>query len=235
MKTFPFRFAMRALLGLTVLSACSAAVATNPLPLVDAGGATDGSAPVLDAGPSDVAIVNVDKAAQCAASFGSALTAPYGRLDGTVQAILKPGNATCALPNRTHVIVQVKALGEVYRMVVNVLSNSADPDVRFARVSKPLPAPAFAEGWQPTAKLDYVTSFNVHNADFGKVPAAELADKVVDAINLGDEISVYASTSGGNSAHLVHRNKPDADGAIIVAPNSASPRVLMFHFAEQVF
>jgi hypothetical protein len=231
MKTFPFQFAACLFFGFTVLSACSGVVAPASTP--DAGSATDGG--VFEAGQSDAPIVKGDKAAQCAASFGSALAAPYGRLDGTVQAILKPGNMTCALPNRTHIVLQVKALGEVYRMVVNVLSTGADPDVRFAQVSKPLPAPAFAEGWQPTAKLDYATNFDMHNADFNKVPAVELADKVVDAINLGEEISVYASTSGGNSAHLVHRNKPNADGAIIVAPNSASPRVLMFHFSEQIF
>jgi hypothetical protein len=58
------------------------------------------------------------------------------------------------------------------------------------------------------------------------VPAAELADKVVDAINIGDEVSVYASTRGGEIAHLVRRNKPNADGAIIVAPNSNAPQAL---------
>jgi hypothetical protein len=231
MNTFPF---LRALLALTVLAGCSAAIATTPLAVRDAGVAPDAAA--ADAGQSDAPpTVSGDKAAQCAASFGSALTAPYGRIDGTVRAILKPGNKTCALPNGTHIVLQVEALGQVYRMVVNVLSTGADPDVRFAQVSKPLPAPAFAEGWQPSARLDYVTDFNMHNADFSKVPAAELADKVVDAINIGDEVSVYASTRGGESAHLVHRNKPNADGAIIVAPNSNAPQALLFHFSEQIF
>jgi hypothetical protein len=53
-------------------------------------------APSLDAG----------KDAACASSFGDALTAAFGRVDGTVVAVVAPGTERCAMPNRDHVIVR---------------------------------------------------------------------------------------------------------------------------------
>src|SRR4051812_39193939 len=70
-----------------------------------------------------------DKSAACASTFGNALTNAFGRLDGTVLAVVAPGNQRCAMPNGTHVVVQVTMDGAAYRMVVNVLSTSGDPHV----------------------------------------------------------------------------------------------------------
>jgi hypothetical protein len=194
---------------------------------LDAATTQDAATPV-DAGP-------VNKAERCASSYGNILTAPFGRLDGTVHAVLKPTDQQCNRPNRDHIVLQVKSNGAIYRMVVNVLSTGADPDVRFAQLSKPLPPPVFEDGWHAGVAFDYLNTLNIHTSDFAPVPFEALIERVVSTINLDEEISVYSSTSGGDSSHLVHRNKADADGAIYLSPRSASPRVLLFHFSEQTF
>jgi hypothetical protein len=50
----------------------------------------------------------------------------------------------------------------------------------------------------------------------------------------GAKVSVYATSSGGNSAHLVHRNATNEDGAIVLTPDSA-PHYLLTAFPEQTF
>jgi hypothetical protein len=221
-----------------LLLACSGQTSAPSASPSASAGAPDGSVWNVDASAPTDATVDpgpVDKAARCASNYGNILTAPFGRLDGTVHAILKPTDQQCDRPNSTHIVLQVKAQSGVYRMVVNVLSTGADPDVRFAALQNPLPAPAFAEGWHAGLLFDYVTTLEVHNAMFTAVPFDALVERVVSAINLDEEVSVYSSTSGGDSSHLVHRNAPNADGAIFLSPRSATPRVLLFHFSEQMF
>jgi hypothetical protein len=210
-------------------------------PGVDTWNAADAAAPTMDAAEPvlDSAVVDagpVNKAERCTSSYGTMITAPFGRLDGTVHAVLKPTDQQCNRPNRTHIVLQVKTQSGIYRMVVNVLSKGADPDVRFAALEKPLPAPAFADGWHTGLTFDYAKTLDVHTPQFIPVPFENLVERVVDAIQLDEEVSVYSSTSnGGDSTHLVHRNKEDADGAIFLSPRSAKPRVLLFHFSEQMF
>src|SRR5262249_61596179 len=74
-----------------------------------------------DSGAADLA--PVDKAARCASTFGNGLTAGFGRLDGRILAVVPPGHPTCPRPNSDHLVIQIDAGGEVYRMVVNVLSD----------------------------------------------------------------------------------------------------------------
>ncbi len=127
--------------------------------------------------------------------------------------------------------------GAAYRMVVNVLSAGADPNVYLAELDAPLAGGAFEEGWHPGYALDYVTTLGVHSTAFTPHPMAELVALVTDEIQLGAPISVYATSSGGtyaSSAHLVHRNDPNADGAIVLRPDTA-PHYLLFRFSDQTF
>src|SRR5262247_3992728 len=83
-----------------------------------------------DASPPDASPdASTDKSAACASTFGTALTNAFGRLDGTILAVVMPGNMRCAMPNSTHVVLQVTTNGAAYRMVINVLSTSSDPHV----------------------------------------------------------------------------------------------------------
>jgi hypothetical protein len=201
-----------------------------------------GSSVTADAGAPDVAAsvdaTSVDKAANCASTFGTALTNAFGRVDGTVVAVVPPGHPTCAQPNRTHVVVQVRVKGAVYRMVVNILSTQGPPDVFFGTKQAPLPVPAWSEDWHPGATLDYPSMLGVTKADLRATPESELRKRVMDLVPIDAPISIYAVSTGGtksDSAHKVHRNGNRNDGAIVLNPNSASPIFMMFAFDEQQF
>jgi hypothetical protein len=190
------------------------------------GGGTGGAAP--DAG-------SIDKAAACASTFGQALTAGFGRLDGTVLAVVKPTDTQCPMPNSDHLILQVTMNGEAYRMVINIQSTVGDPKVQYLTLDHAPIGPAWSEGWHTGIALDYVQHFGVHAGDFTPYALADLANVVTDAITLGQKVSVFAQTSGGSSAHQIHRNGANVDGAIVLDPDGAKPKVLLFHFADQTF
>ncbi|MFO0547933.1 MAG: hypothetical protein U0271_06075 [Polyangiaceae bacterium] len=178
----------------------------------------------------------VDKAANCADEFGSELTASFGRLDGTVLAVVRPSDTQCTLFNNDHVVLEVTMNGAVYRLVINIKSDFGDPDVRFLVLEHDAPGAPWAEGWHPNAQLDYVVNFGVHvGSPFTPIPMDELAQRVTDEIQIGQKVSVYADSSGGSSAHKIHRNGGSRDGAIILEPDSATPKVMLFHFENQTF
>lgn len=181
-----------------------------------------------------------DKAAACASSFGNALTAAFGRFDGEVTAVLTPADQHCTMPNGDHVIVQARMNGAIYRLVVNVLSNGADPDVRVLRKTAPLSGGPWAEGWHENAVLDYASSLGVHAGrdGFTPMPMAALVEALHESIRLGGKVSVFATSTGGSyshSAHLVHRNGGGRDGALVLNAGSESPEWWLFHFANQSF
>jgi hypothetical protein len=214
---------MRTSLILLALAACGSSAGGSP-----------------DATPADAAPPDAGKDAACASTFGSALTNAFGRLDGTVTAIVPPGDPRCAQPNSTHLVLQVSMNGDVYRMVVNVEPDAGTSMIRVRELDAPLPAPAFAEGWHTGIALDYPSSLGVHSTDAGW-QALSLDDAtalVTGAIAIGAPVSVYATSSGGtkaDSAHLVHREGANQDGAIVLGPSDASSHWLLFAFSDQVF
>jgi len=193
--------------------------------LADGGAATDGGG-AGDAG--------VDKAANCASTFGNQIPASFGRLDGTVHAVLQPTDQQCALPNGTHIVLQVDWSGATYRMVVNV-------DVLYAEKTMALPGLAWSEGWHPGTIIDYVGALGVHSTDFTRYDTNELVRRVLDRLVIGAKVSVYAGTDRAMSAsaHLVHRSTTAGgpDGAIVVNAGVAgvTPTFLLFRFANQTF
>ena len=202
------------------------------------GGASDAGREDGGGSASDASTVDANKAAACASAFGNELVPAFGRLDGTVLAVLPPASNQCALPNSDHVVLQVTMHGAAYRMVVNVHSDLAgDPRVQMAEVDAPLAGGAWAEGWHTTAAVDYPTTLSVHSTGFTPYDMAPLAQRIADFIPLGDKISVFATaaTAYKDSAHLVHRNGSNHDGAIVVGASTATPKWLVFHFDGQVF
>jgi hypothetical protein len=205
--------------------------------IADAASDVDDSA-MLDAGASDAETASdASKTAGCVATFGTACPAGYVRIDGTIVAVIAPGDMSCPRPNSDHVIVEMRVNGDVYRIVVNVLSTSGDPDVRFAQVQLPLLAPAFSEGFHTGLALDYPTNLGLHAgmAPFVTTPEAMLASEVIAKLEVGAKLAVYAQGTGGDSVHLVHRYGMNEDGALVVNPDAVAPTWLVFHFADQTF
>jgi len=197
-----------------------------------------------DASADDVALAetsvdaapDVDKAAPCAATFGSSLTDAFARLDGTVLAVVPPNDQACAMPNSTHLVIQVLVGGEAYRMVVDVHSTFAPYDVLEDEIDAPLAGGAWAEGWHAGASLDYVGTLGVHSDAFASMTMDDVVAKITSQIDLGSRISVFAtSQSSPSSAHLVHRNATNQDGAIVIHPDGSLPHWILIRFAEQTF
>ena len=107
--------------------------------------------------------------------------------------------------------------------------------MRYLALDHALPGPAWSEGVHTGIALDYVAELGVHTGDFAPHPLAELADVVTEAITLGQRVSVFAQSSGGASAHQIHRNGANVDGAIVLDADGPAPRALLFHFADQSF
>lgn len=176
----------------------------------------------------------VDKAAACVDTFGDALTNSFGRLDGTLIAIVAPDDTQCTMYNSDHMVLEIAMNGAVYRAVVNVISDrDGDQRVRLFEKSLAMATP-FAEGWHPDVTFDY-DDLGVHNAEFEPLEMTPLVERLSAPLTIGAPIAVYTTSSGGGSSHLVHRNKRNADGAIVVDPTSATPRHLLLAFFTQSF
>lgn len=220
--------------------ACSSSTSSPTSPTdVDAATPEVDAATEPDASDAAVAVDASKPTGQCAATFGDKLTAGFGRIDGILYAVQKPSDKQCAMLNGDHVIVQVLMNGAVYRLVVNVLATGADTKIRIAEMPHALPAPAYAEGWHTDAPLDYLTSLGAHaDASFTAATLDEGVTRVAALLDpkIGAPISIYGTSGDGrpDSAHLIHRNLTNHDGAIVVNPTT-NPTFMLFHFATQTF
>jgi len=194
-----------------------------------------GTGDVLDGGDGgdDGGDTCADKAANCATmeEFGSLFTNTNGRADGTLVAIVRPVDTDCALPNSSHVTLQLSMLGGVQRLVVSA------EDIAITSVSHALLGPAYEEGWHEDQALDYPTDLGVHSTDFTAGTLDDVVAFICANLEIGEEVSVFAYSDGTYpaSAHQVHRNEPYPDGAIVVHPTSENPTWLLFRYTDQVF
>lgn len=238
-------FTKRAAWILAAAAACSAALVIacsspndegGPKSSVDAGAADSlpedsGAAP--DGAPDG----------SCTETFGTSLTMGFGRIDGTVYAIQKPGERTCAQPDEDFLVLQVMMDGEVYRLLVDVGTDrgGASTQIHMATVPHEMPQPEYAEGWQTGVPLDYANMLGVHSADggFALLSVAEAVTKIAAEVKVGDPVSVYATSALDHPerAEIIRRNTPgkNEDGAIVVRPTSGAPTFLLFHQADQKF
>lgn len=227
------------LLRLTAVAwlALAACGAEDPARGADASLVED-AAELADSGPS-LPDSGSPLAAPCATEFGRGFTAAFGRLDGTVHALVGPTDRQCRLFNGDHAVLQIDVGGQTHRIVVNVESdgrNGTDTRLRYAELRHALIGPAWSEGWHPGLGLDYPRDLDAHTtAGFAPVATADLVARIASHLTLGARVSAYATSSGGSradSAHLVHRGSPplQQDGALVIEPDSAEPLFLLFHF-----
>jgi hypothetical protein len=229
------------------LAACSTATLTNatgnggtetPPPPAGEDDSSDAGPDVHSEAAADVA-TDGPNIGTCVGTFGNALQTGFGRIDGTLVAIVRPQDQQCPKPNNDHIILEVKMNGAVYRMVANVHSDvvGTDQRVQMLATNHALPAPAYAEGQHLGITFDYVNDLGARAGDFTPLDQNPLVDSIVAQLVIGDPISVYATTGSGvtDSTHLIHRNGVSQDGAVVIAPTSASPKMLLFHFSNQTF
>ena len=221
--------------GIVALGACLSS-SSSEAPTVDGGR----EASVLDAGhPADATGEGgdsaVDKSKTCVSTFGQALdTVGFARFDGTVVAVIPPDDQACAEPNSTHLIIEMSFSGAVYRMVMDVNDEDAPDTIHATTLSHALIGAPWSDGWH-SVPLDYVATLGLHSTDLpGESTARAVAD-ITDALDFGAHVSVFATAQGEpDSAHLVHRNLTNQDGALVVGVDG-SPTWLLFAFSDQTF
>jgi hypothetical protein len=194
----------------------------------------DSPPPVLDA-PGPRPDSSIDKSAGCVSQFGDALTEGFGRLDGTLVAVVPPGS-DCPRPNSTHIILEVRQGGDVYRMVTAIVSDFGNPVMALAERDAALAGPAWQEGWHLGVAFDYVNTLGLHRLDFTPTPMQDLIDTIDRAAVIGSRVSVFATVEDQHdSAHLIHRNQSNRDGAIVFDADGASPHYFLLRFDNQLF
>jgi hypothetical protein len=197
------------------------------------GGGSDGSV------SNDASVVTVNDGGNtdvgtCVSTFGSGMVGTYGRLDGTLHAIVLPGNESCAIPNSTHFDLEMDFGGATYRLLIDVQSDTGtDKRVYYLTKNAPLPGDAWSEGWHTTnVSVDYPTTFGAHYGDFTPYDLNDLTNIILGQVAIGEKLSIYAMAFG-DGGHDIHRNSTkNEDGAIVIGPDTANPQVLLFHFQD---
>ena len=187
----------------------------------------------IDAPASDTGIVRLP----CATTFGSSFPSSFVRIDGRLVAVVPPTGAHACRSDSDHLHLQVLVRGATYDIAVTARSTTDPtmPDVFLDRVTLAPPGEPFAEGAHTGASLDYV-SLGVRSSDFTAYPESQLVTMLEGELADVDEITIYATGyPGGDGAHLVHRNAPGQDGALVLHPLDATSAVLLFHFSTQSF
>jgi hypothetical protein len=175
----------------------------------------------------------------CTGSFGTALSAAYGRLDGYLVAIVPPGPSNPCHADSTHLHLQVQVSGAVYDVAVNVGTNDASNDVHTTTLDRALIGSAWSEGWHTDASVDYVT-LGVHAAAIPLRTQAETVAAMMTDLATANHVSIYATgySPVSSGAHLVHRstsNRVGEDGLLVTHPLSPVAHARVFSFSTQTF
>jgi hypothetical protein len=172
----------------------------------------------------------------CTDRFGHALTTSFGRLDGTIVALVPPApprTARCK-SDEHHLHLQLEVDTETYDVAVP-LGDPAVEDMYFLETTALVPGGRWRGGWAPGQRLDYVGAFRVHAEDFRPLSRDELLQKLQMDLSVKRHVSVWATGYGPGGAHMVHRDRGQHDGTIALDPDSARSRFLLFRFARQRF
>jgi hypothetical protein len=120
-------------------------------------------------------------------------------------------------------------------MVVDVDDAAARGTIHAHTITHPSIGGPWQDGWH-AVPLDYVKDLGQSSTAFTSTSTANAVASITSALVLGAHVSVFATAQGEkDSAHLVHRNAPNADGAIVIDPDGATPTWLLLAFADQIF
>jgi hypothetical protein len=171
----------------------------------------------------------------CTSTFGSAMTATFGRLDGILVSIVNPSTTTSCRGDDNHIHLQVRVNGAIEDIAVNVASTTGNPNVDFRTASAALRGGAWTEGWHPGQTLDYPSNLGASSTSFTEETLTQLTASLDGALTSANHVSIFATGFDPTGGHLIHRQGSNHDGAIVINPTTASPTYLLFHFTNQTF
>lgn len=218
--------------------------AAAPVPRNSASPHTSCGGTAIDAGVVDSGGGTVDAASSgdgtatrqpCTSTFGSAMSATFGRLDGFLVSIVNPNTTTACRGDDNHIHLQVLVNGGIEDIAVNIASTTGNPDVDFRTISAALKGGAWTEGWHTGQTLDYPTSLGVSSTSFTEETPTQLTTLVDNLIANANHVSIFATGFDATGGHLIHREGSSHDGAIVINPTTPSPTYLLFHFTTQSF
>lgn len=203
---------------------------------IDAG-VSDATTVTPDAGTPDAATGGDGTPTRlpCTSTFGSAMSATFGRLDGILVSIVNPNTTTSCRGDDNHIHLQVRVNGGVEDIAVNIASTTGNPDVDFLTINTALRGGAWTEGWHTGQSLDYPTNLGVHSGNFTERTPTQLTSLVDSALTSANHVSIFTTGFDATGGHLIHREGGNHDGAIVINPTTSNPTYLLFHFTTQSF
>ena len=216
--------------------------AAAPAPRNSASPHTTCGGTATDAGVVDSATVDAAASGDgtptrqpCTSTFGTAMSATFGRLDGFLVSIVNPNTTTACRGDDNHIHLQVKVNGGIEDIAVNIASTTGNPDLDFRTINAALRGGAWTEGWHTGQTLDYPTNLGVSSTSFTEETPTQLTTLVDNAIANANHVSIFTTGFDATGGHLVHREGSSHDGAIVINPTTTSPTYLLFHFTTQSF
>ena len=168
---------------------------------------------------------------QCTGNFGSGLSATHGRLDGYLVSIVAPGGSKTCNGDSSHVHLQVMMKGAIYDVAVD--TGSSGDDIYYLAKNIAIPDGAWSEGWHTSDSLSYKT-LGITSSELTKMSPSAAPTAVEGELASANHISVFGTGYNANGLHLIHYNG-GKDGAIVIEPQAATSRVLLFRFSEDSF
>jgi hypothetical protein len=189
------------------------------------GGSAAGGGVATDGGTSD----GTPTRQMCTSNFGTGLTGTsFGRLDGFLVSLVPDNTMTCN-GDASHLHLQILMNTRIYDIAVNL-------DAAEIETSHALLGGAWAEGWHnSTQTLDYVNDLGLHSPQFTMVTRAATRARLETLLSTTNHISVFSTRYSGSGAHLIHRNRNQTDGALVLSPLSSNPQFVAFRFSNQSF
>jgi hypothetical protein len=171
----------------------------------------------------------------CTGTFGSAMTAVFGRLDGFLVSIVNINGSSTCRGDDNHIHLQIKVNGKIEDIAVNVESTTGNPNVGFRTLNAPLHGGAWAEGWHTGQTLDYANTLGVHSTSFTSETLTQLQSLLDSDLANANHVSIFATGFDGTGGHDIHREPTNHDGAIVINPTTSNPEYLLFSFSDQTF
>jgi hypothetical protein len=205
------------------------------------GGGKSVDAPAAHDAPAgsaiDAPIINGDDGTPtrqpCSNHYGTALTEDFGRLDGTLVALVPPGTQGCNSDD-THMHLQIKMNDEIYDIAIDVGNSDGSDDVH--TTTRELALPLWSEGWHTGSDIlnDYPTD-GVHSTDMPLETRVQVGSDIDADVATANHVSLFATGYGSDGAHLVHRNGGGHDGLLVTQPLSSPAHARLFSFSDQTF
>jgi hypothetical protein len=188
-------------------------------------GGDGGTAPDAAAGPD---------AATCSSTLSPTLTGTYGRLDGTVSALVAPSAGQCQA-DPAHLHVQVRVGADTFDVAVPLTFTDAGSVEGLYEKDAHLAGPTWLAGWHEGGSLDYVKA-GVSSTDFAMVATGAALQRLTAALPVGTQVSVYGTVYASHDGlNGIFRNDGVTDGAVAVPGTGGDAHFFFIRKSTQTF